>query len=120
MKKKLIILNYFKLFYYIIKKNIFLYIKMFRPGGLGVDINGDGIPDVRVGPFGTVRPDIGMNFMGAYPPMYGPPMMGPGVRLDVNGDGIPDVAVGPFGQVRPDIGSFVPPAYPAYYPPPYY
>jgi hypothetical protein len=52
--------------------------------------------------------------------MYGPPMIGPGVRLDVNGDGIPDVAVGPFGQVRPDIGSFVPPAYPAYYPPPYY
>ena len=93
---------------------------MFTQRRVGVDTNGDGFPDVRVWPFGTVRQDIGMNFMGAYPPVYGPPMMGPGVRLDVNGDGIPDVAVGPYGQVRPDIGSFVAPAYPAYYPPPFY
>ena len=90
--------------------------------GIGVDVNGDGIPDLRVGPFGGVRPDIGMAFMG--PPVY-PPYgygMGYGARLDVNGDGIPDVQVGPFGQVRPDIGTFVhgPIIPPPYYPPPYY
>ncbi len=91
--------------------------------GVGVDINGDGIPDVRVGPFGGVRPDVGMAFMGApaYPPY--PPMGYAGARVDVNGDGIPDVQVGPFGQVRPDVGSFVPPnpyMVPPYYPPPIY
>ena len=97
---------------------------MFRRG-IGIDIDGDGIPDVRVGAFG-VRPDIGMAFMGRpYP--YGAPygyyggMMG-GPRVDIDGDGIPDVRVGPFGQVRPDIGMFVhgPVMYPPYYPTPYY
>ena len=83
--------------------------------GVGVDINGDGIPDVRVGRFGQVRPDVGMAYMGG--PGYGPMPYG-GARVDVNGDGIPDVRVGPFGQVRPDVGSFVPPA--PYYPPPGY
>ncbi len=28
-------------------------------GGARVDVDGDGIPDVRVGPFGQVRPDVG-------------------------------------------------------------
>ena len=44
---------------------------MFRRG-IGLDINGDGIPDVRIGPRG-IRPDIGMAFMGtpAYPPYGG-------------------------------------------------
>ena len=91
--------------------------------GIGVDINGDGIPDLRVGRFG-VTPDVGMAFMG---PHYGPPpMMGygyppyyPGAGIDVDGDGIPDLRVGPYGQVRPDIGMFVH-GPPLYYPPPYY
>ena len=93
--------------------------------GVGVDVNGDGIPDVRVGPFGQVRPDVGMAYMGG-PPVYGygyGAMPYGGARIDVNGDGIPDVRVGPFGQVRPDVGSFVPPrpyAAPPYYPPPGY
>ena len=102
---------------------------MFTPGGVGIDFNGDGIPDVRVGPFGQVRPDIGMAFMGR-PPIYPPygvpygmpygPMGYGGVRVDVDGDGIPDFSVGPFGQVRADIGTFVhgpiirPPYYPYY------
>ena len=79
---------------------------MFRRG-IGLDINGDGIPDLRVG-LGGVRPDIGMAFMGG-PPVYPPyPPYGPygpygGARIDVNGDGIPDVSVGPYGTVRPDI-----------------
>ena len=86
--------------------------------GIGLDLNGDGIPDVRVGRYG-VRPDIGMAFMGPgmgyppYPPMgygYG------GMGVDLNGDGISDIRVGPFGQVRPDVGMFVPP----YAPPPFY
>ena len=98
--------------------------------GIGIDVNGDGIPDFRVGRFG-VRPDIGLAFPG-YPPMGYPPMgypgMYPGAGFDLDGDGIPDVRVGPFGQVRPDIGMFVkgpipgpymPGPYP-YYPPPYY
>ena len=88
-------------------------------GGARLDVNGDGIPDVRVGPYGQVRPDIGTFVHG--PPMYGYGMgMGyGGARLDVNGDGIPDVQVGPYGQVRPDVGTFVhgPPMYPPYYPP---
>ena len=68
--------------------------------GIGLDINGDGIPDLRVG-LGGVRPDIGMAFMGG-PPVYPP--------------------YGPYGTVRPDIGTFVhgPPLYPPYCPPPYY
>ncbi len=88
-------------------------------GGARLDVNGDGIPDVRVGPYGQVRPDVGTFVHG--PPMYGYGMgMGyGGARLDVNGDGIPDVQVGPYGQVRPDVGTFVhgPPMYPPYYPP---
>ena len=85
---------------------------MYRPGGQRIDINGDGIPDVRVGPYGNTRPDVGMNYMGApgYPPAYPhaayPPHYGGGVRLDVNGDGIPDVKFWPYGQVRPDVGSY--------------
>ena len=95
---------------------------MFGPygyGGARLDVNGDGIPDVRVGPYGQVRPDVGTFVHG--PPMYGPygGMGYGGARLDVNGDGIPDVQVGPYGQVRPDVGTFVhgPPMYPPYYPP---
>ena len=88
-------------------------------GGARLDVNGDGIPDVRVGPYGQVRPDVGTFVHG--PPMYGPygGMGYGGARLDVNGDGIPDVQVGPYGQVRPDVGTFVhgPPMYPPYYPP---
>ena len=96
---------------------------MFGPygyGGARIDVNGDGIPDVRVGPYGQVRPDVGTFVHG--PPMYGGYGYGMGyggARLDVNGDGIPDVQVGPYGQVRPDVGTFVhgPPMYPPYYPP---
>ena len=84
-------------------------------GGARVDINGDGIPDVRVGPYGQVRPDVG-SFVPPAAPGYGYGMpYGGGARLDVNGDGIPDIRVGPYGQVRPDVGSFVPPR--PYYPP---
>ena len=101
---------------------------MFRRG-IGIDINGDGIPDFRIGRHG-IRPDIGMAFMGA-PPIYrsyapyGMPYgMGyGGARIDVDGDGIPDVRVGPFGTVRPDIGTVVhgPMMYPpGYYPTPFY
>ena len=43
---------------------------MFRRRGIGIDLDGDGIPDLRVGRFG-VRPDVGMAFMGA-PGAYGP------------------------------------------------
>ena len=86
--------------------------------GARVDVNGDGIPDVRVGPYGQVRPDVGAYVGGVgYGYGYGAMPYG-GARVDVNGDGIPDVRVGPFGQVRPDVGSFVPPA--PYYPPPGY
>ena len=98
---------------------------MFGYGGARIDVNGDGIPDMRVGPFGQVRPDIGTFVHG--PPMYGPyggyGMGYGGARVDVDGDGIPDMRVGPFGQVRPDVGTFVkgPPMYgPGMYPPAYY
>ena len=88
-------------------------------GGARVDVNGDGIPDVRVGPYGQMRPDVGQFVHGppAYPPYGGMPYGG-GARVDVNGDGIPDVHVGPYGQVRPDVGQFV--HGPQMYPPPYY
>ena len=89
------------------------------PGGYRMDVNGDGIPDVRVGPYGQVRPDVGTFVNGPYgaPPVY-PPYGGyGGARVDVNGDGIPDVRVGPYGQVRPDVGTFV---HGPYMPPPYY
>ena len=86
-------------------------------GGARIDVDGDGIPDVRVGPYGQVRPDVGTFVHG--PPVY-PPYGAPygGARLDVDGDGIPDVRVGPYGQVRPDVGTFVhgPPIYPPYQP----
>ena len=43
-------------------------------GGARIDVDGDGIPDVRVGPYGTVRPDIGTFVHGPiYPPPYYPP-----------------------------------------------
>ena len=95
---------------------------MYGRRGVGVDINGDGIPDVRVGRFGQVRPDVGMAFMGGAPAYGHGGMPYGGARVDVNGDGIPDVRVGPYGQVRPDVGSFVPPGGygPGYYPPPAY
>ena len=93
---------------------------MFGYGGARVDVNGDGIPDMRVGPFGQVRPDVGTFVHG--PPMYGPYGGYGGARVDVDGDGIPDMRVGPFGQVRPDVGTFVkgppiygPGMYPGYY-----
>ena len=89
-----------------------------------VDLNGDGVPDVRVGAFGQVRPDVGMAYMGGAPGYgYGGMPYG-GARFDVNGDGIPDVRVGPYGQVRPDVGTYVhgpapygvpPYGYPHYY-----
>ena len=99
---------------------------MFGFGGARIDVDGDGIPDMRVGPFGQVRPDVGTFVKG--PPLYGYGGYGYGMpyggaRIDVDGDGIPDMRVGPFGQVRPDVGTFVkgPPLYgAAYYPPPYY
>ena len=87
------------------------------PGGYRMDVNGDGIPDVRVGPYGQVRPDVGTYVHGPYvPPPY--PQYGGygGARVDVNGDGIPDVRVGPYGQVRPDVGTYVHGPYaPGYY-----
>ena len=87
--------------------------------GMRVDVNGDGIPDYRVGPYGQVRPDVGAYVPPAYPPayggMYGPPM---GRGVDIDGDGISDIRVGPYGQVRPDIGMVV--HGPPMYPPPYY
>ena len=91
---------------------------MWRRRGIGVDLDGDGLPDIRVGRFG-VTPDIGMAYMGGYRPY--PPAMGygtPGVGVDLDGDGITDVRVGPYGQVRPDVGMFVPRPY--YAPYPYY
>ena len=99
---------------------------MYGPyGGARLDVNGDGIPDVRVGPYGQVSPDVGTFVQG--PPMY-PPYGAPygmpygGARVDVDGDGIPDVRVGPYGQVRPDVGTFVHGPYmgAGYYPPPIY
>ena len=43
-------------------------------GGARIDVDGDGIPDIRVGPYGTVRPDIGTFVHGPYipPPYYTP------------------------------------------------
>ena len=40
-------------------------------GGARLDVNGDGIPDVRVGPYGQMRPDVGTFVHG--PTMYPPP-----------------------------------------------
>ena len=73
---------------------------MWRPGGIGVDLNGDGISDVRVGSFGGVRPDVGLAYGGmGYPGM--------GRVIDFNGDRISDIHVGPYKNVRPDVGMFV-------------
>ena len=87
--------------------------------GARIDVNGDGIPDVRVGPYGQTRPDVGSYVHGPYQPgypQYGAPHYG-GARIDVNGDGIPDVRVGPYGQTRPDVGQYVHGPYqPGYYP----
>ena len=97
---------------------------MFGFGGTRIDVDGDGIPDVRVGPFGGVRPDVGTfvhgpMMMPGYYPGYG--MGYGGARIDVDGDGIPDVRVGPFGGVRPDVGAFVHGPYMGgYYPGAYY
>ena len=88
-------------------------------GGERFDVNGDGIPDVRVGPYGQVRPDVGQFVHG--PQIYQQPYGGVpygGARVDVNGDGIPDIKVGPYGQVRPDVGQYV--HGPQIYPQPYY
>ena len=41
------------------------------PGpGARVDVDGDGIPDVRVGPYGQVRPDVGTFVHGPAPLDY--------------------------------------------------
>ena len=88
------------------------------PGGYRMDVNGDGIPDVKVGPYGQVRPDVGTYVHGPYGQPAYPPYGGyGGARVDVNGDGVPDVRVGPYGQVRPDVGSYV---HGPYAPGPYY
>ena len=78
-------------------------------GGRRVDVTGDGIPDIKVGPYGQVRPDVGTYVHGPqmYPPQYGGMPYGGGARIDVTGDGIPDVRVGPYGQTRPDVGTYV-------------
>lgn len=44
---------------------------MFGYGGARLDVDGDGIPDVRVGPYGQVRPDVGTFVHG--PTMYPSP-----------------------------------------------
>ena len=82
-----------------------------RPPGARVDVNGDGIPDVRMGPYGQMRPDVGQFVHGPQMPYGGGMGYGGGARVDVN------------RQVRPDVGQFVhgPPMGGApYYPHPYY
>ena len=39
-------------------------------GGARVDVNGDGIPDVHVGPYGQIRPDVGQ-YVHFYKRYYG-------------------------------------------------
>jgi hypothetical protein len=93
---------------------------MWGPGGVGVDVNGDGVSDLRVGHFGQVRPDVGMAYGGMGPTMGYPGMAGMGRGVDLNGDGLSDIRVGPYGQVRPDVGMYAPPQYgPGPYYPPY-
>ena len=43
-------------------------------GGRRVDVTGDGIPDIKVGPYGQTRPDVGTYVHGPYmaQPYYGP------------------------------------------------
>ena len=94
---------------------------MYGPGGMGVDLNGDGISDIRVGPYGQVRPDVGMAYGGMGGPGMGMGYPGMGRGVDLNGDGLSDIRVGPYGQVRPDVGMYAPPQYgPAPYYPPYW
>ena len=92
---------------------------MFNPWGIGHDVKGDGIPEVRVGPYGNVRPDVRIAFKGAppvYPPAYGGYWYGC-ARVDVNGDGNPDIRVGLYILVRSDVWTLVPgPNVPPYYP----
>ena len=93
---------------------------MWSPGGVGIDVNGDGVSDLRVGHFGEVRPDVGMAYGGMAGPAMGYPGMGypgMGTGVDLNGDGVSDVRVGAYGQVRPDVGMYAPQYGPGYYPP---
>ena len=74
------------------------------PGGYRVDVNSNGIPDYKVGPYGQVRPDI-EDFVP--PNLYGGMGCRFWARVDVNGDGILDVRVGLYRQMRPDIAQYV-------------
>ena len=72
-----------------------------RPGGR-LDVDEDGIPDVRVGPYGEVRPAFGTYVHWPAPdgvPTKGHPLSW--ASLDVEGDGFKEVTVGRYGQVRP-------------------
>ena len=58
----------------------YLYIKKMYGapyGGARIDVNGDGIPDVRVGPYGQTRPDVGQFVHGPAPYMGPHPYYGP-------------------------------------------
>ena len=93
---------------------------MWGPGGVGVDVNGDGVSDLRVGHFGQVRPDVGMAYGGMAGLGMGMGYPGMGRGVDVNGDGVSDIRVGPYGQVRPDVGMYAPQYGPGPYYPPYW
>lgn len=57
--------------------------------GTGIDLNGDGITDIRVGGFGGgVRPDVGMMMPGMMGPGMMPGMMGPGMMPGMMGPGM--------------------------------
>ena len=57
--------------------------------GMGIDLDGDGVTDIRIGPNG-IRPDVGMFMPGMGYGMYGP--MGP---MPMYG------AYGPYGPYGP-------------------